>query len=725
MTAEGTELVDKLREVQTAVDEEDYGAAVTLCEAVLSLLKVEDNQDNNAALMATVHEIYVKSLLHQKEFEKALGLTPPRKECRAGLEALQAYAAYRLGQYDHKILQESNKQKDWMASHIRAQTHFKKSETQKALEAYQQLMDKYNSSTEEKEEDDDFLMEAYTNAMAVLTANATPYEPGGLNDAPSAMRDKARQFLEDQQSEFPYDLAYNVASLDLLQADAVPDRQEAMGLLKQAVRECKETNSEEETKQELEPMELNLYWGKTFWGEEVPPTATTPCSSIVNFMLKNQINLVLVDGQNSNKKASEKTIQSLQSLLKLPQGKINALQKRLCVYNMAVLQLQIEDYNAARQTLDALQKSLSSNKKSNKKQKASAVGTDVPPPASEAESLWWKARVDVLTAYSYYLPKEEEADTSKQLEAAIQKLKGHLEKATSLPADSSMRDHLVLYLELHMQQLTAANGLSADEQFQWLQEQQKSKSYPATTATLAKAYQDRQQPNKAKDLLLTSNSGGDDGNQIIAEMAMAQENYDEAIRIYEQADASNHEARARLVVALSHVDPQRAMKEWKSLVSEGLQPEEDGEVVEEEDGETLERRELPRIKHTAVSEALATGTTTGSSDQKKNKKSQESILRRREKQRKAHLAKLQERGLYNAARPVQPDPERWIPKHERQKRRRRGGNQSKASQGGVSAKDAAKLDVAARANAEPDALAGPSTAHLTVAGGARKGGRRR
>ena len=123
-------------------------------------------------------------------------------------------------------------------------------------------------------------------------------------------------------------------------------------------------------------------------------------------------------------------------------------------------------------------------------------------------------------------------------------------------------------------------------------------------------------------------------------------------------------------------------------------------------------------------------TTT---DGKQKKKSHEAVLRRRARKRAEYVADLEQRGIANKL-----DPERWLPKYERsanRRRRNRGavGGAHKGAQGGVSEKDAAKLDIAARqaarAAGETD-TGGPSTAHMTVTaagniGGGRKGGRRR
>lgn len=99
------------------------------------------------------------------------------------------------------------------------------------------------------------------------------------------------------------------------------------------------------------------------------------------------------------------------------------------------------------------------------------------------------------------------------------------------------------------------------------------------------------------------------------------------------------------------------------------------------------------------------------------------------------MKKLQEEGRYNPDRPINPDPERWIPKSQRSynKRGRRARTQWVGAQGigsGAGAdKDAAKLDAAARAAAKAQGIdrknQSKSTAHLSVSSTVGKGGRRR
>jgi signal recognition particle subunit SRP72 len=148
-------------------------------------------------------------------------------------------------------------------------------------------------------------------------------------------------------------------------------------------------------------------------------------------------------------------------------------------------------------------------------------------------------------------------------------------------------------------------------------------------------------------------------------------------------------------------------------------------------GAKLEAEEL-RLKSTMfrrTSDSVLAATVDAT---KKGKKSHAAILRRRARQREAYLAELETKGIYKSGSAAVPDHERWLPKYERSNHaRQRRKNRSKsgaaphkgAAQGGVSEKDAAKLDVvarqAARAAGEPD-QAGRSTAHMTVSGGGRK-----
>jgi len=366
---------------------------------------------------------------------------------------------------------------------------------------------------------------------------------------------------------------------------------------------------------------------------------------------------------------------------------------------------------------------------------------------------WWQIRVDVLLAYSYFCEVHEkhtvdddddemdEGNAKKRdksrgpqsdLNESIKKLKQLEEK---LVVESALDNDNLIYLQLHLQQLQepAGSNLTTEHDIQWLekmhkQHQSRKMAFPALTASLVKCYQERNENEKVQELF-RNDFQSNNKDMALADMALAQQKYVEAASLYEQAlqKASEEETdviRARFIEALSHVDPKRALAEWKVLEVKGAN-EHDSDDEVKDDGESLELRALPRMKQqVAVPELVGVdsrptvvGPVVGN-----KKKRKDANLRRRSKQRQEYLKNLEEKGLYNSSRPTQPDPERWIPKHERHRRRRRGGQQSKSSQGGVSANDAAKLDVMARATGAVDPTAtGRSTAHLSVAGGKKIG----
>jgi len=143
-------------------------------------------------------------------------------------------------------------------------------------------------------------------------------------------------------------------------------------------------------------------------------------------------------------------------------------------------------------------------------------------------------------------------------------------------------------------------------------------------------------------------------------------------------------------------------------------------TIEDLDGDDLEMQGLPR----SATKATATLAAASAGEDGKPKRSRESVMRQRTRKREAYLKTLEDKGEYNPDRPTKPNPERWIPKHERNRARRRGQN-SRSAQGGGSQSDALRLDAAARRAGVVAPSAGPSTANIKVSQGGRKGGRRR
>ena len=328
-----------------------------------------------------------------------------------------------------------------------------------------------------------------------------------------------------------------------------------------------------------------------------------------------------------------------------------------------------------------------------------------------------------------------------------------ISKLMELPTNS-VCDHALCYLitqraellklacnpTIHDSFATGDSLLSPEERLQLLVSLPDSiRTRPAVIASVSLMHQQLGNEEKAQR---TMKEAGDD--QGLANFYMSQGRYEEAAAIYESACEKNPNdsvACAQLVQALSYTDAKRSRDIWERLCSKtGLDPNANQDEEPEVNAADLETRESPRLKSSRKPVILPPGIPTNEKANAvdKGKKSHEAVLRQRARKREVYLTKLEEKGLYRRDRPSKPDPERWLPKYERsyaRRRRNRGATsqQHKGAQGGVSEKDAAKLDVAARQASRASGESGPltsgrSTAHMTVStSGAigRKAGRRK
>ena len=815
-----------LEELKKAVAEEDYQSAIALCESFLASshsagkttgtrTDVNSSVDNAAShlpapaeesQLAIVYEIYVKCLLHSQEYAQVAGLKPPSKACQRAARSLQAYALYRLDEFERCLScvnqgkatnAHQSTQIDGLSSagtlehHLQAQVLYRTNETQKALEKYAESLAVFEGYPD-TEEELELLMEIYTNAIAVFWAKGTPYHtPAPASPNLPHIPEQALKFYRahsvraHQQHPMDYptsDLACNLAGFAFLSASTTATRQAALLILREAARverlavvddpSADDDDDDIAVQRNLYSLRMTALWGQTLWGQKTLPVILSSSSDDLITeadRILEQVNSVLIHAASQSRKNIDRTLQLLGLLLAPHQPgnrdfKLTALQTRLCWYNQAVLQLQTQRYLDCRQSLARLGRSLGLDRV---KKNTTGSGSVIPTP-SGMDTTWWQIRMEVLSAYTYcstikddddddidFGDNGEEADgagkTNKNnavqqqegLQVGIQKLK-NLKDQVLMMSDrnddgvgETLRDRALVYLDLHLQQLQDGGRSTPDQNFRWLQKQQQTDGgFLAVTASLAKRYQDQDQAKKANELF---SSGCANNSTVSAEMATRQLHYSEAVSLYRKAsnstDSTNEALQAKMLKALSYVDPKRALREWDEMaaVDNGCD-----DTFDENDGGALERRPLPRIKYHSTRNATSPGSigvdssisTTSrlvQSTAESKKRDQQSVLRRRCKQRHVYLSALQQKGVFSYSRPVQPDPERWTSKHERQRRRRWGGKQSKASQGGISSKDADKLDVMARANGTVStAPSSRSTAHMSVAGGGRKGsGKRR
>ena len=385
---------------------------------------------------------------------------------------------------------------------------------------------------------------------------------------------------------------------------------------------------------------------------------------------------------------------SLKSYPSQPHAKWTPLQHRLFYYNRAILQLRANQIKDCLNTIEYLRKELQPLSNAQKKKRVGQVLLQVTDPTDLA---WWETRLAVLTAHA-------KQDTSG-FSTIIQQWNG--------VGDSSVKQDALLFLELHRAHLE--NVKTPLELLEGL-----ASTKPAVLASQATLYQAQGNADKASECLRATHNP-----QALAHFAMAIGNYQQAATLYETSAKNDPVLTARWIQALSYTDPDRAIKEWSNTQEDLKIDDNDGDL--ETLGAQLEERKLPRLGR---SMAVAMVTPAKKTTDGKKRRSHEAVLRHRARKREAYLKKLEEKGT-NITRA--PDPERWTPKYERsynaRRRRKQHYQQHRGAQGGVSEKDAAKLDVVARKEARERGEFDPqSTAHIAVSSSGtlgRKGGRRR
>lgn len=744
------------RDILKAVQEDqDYETAVKLCKIILEKSSVVSSAissllKENTDLVASVYEIYVKSLLHCENYAGALALLSdsaddniPKKNSSSitpinmddsRRRTLQAYTIYRTGDYKQAIALTSETEDDnYTMKLIAAQSLFHLGQSEKSHESFLSIA---NTRIEDDEEKSLLL----TNSVAAMIASATPYchADHPFENAISVIQDIIEK---SEDSDLSYDLAYNLATWKLI---TDYDRSSGKALLHRAVLACKEQNdqeSEANQERELAPLLTNMHiFDQIFWN----PYAL-PMDYQSNAALTIPAAVQVVRKVNSVSFGSN--LKDATNLLKEnPQEKLTPLQQRIWYYNRAIVQLRsgmFSDCKVTCQSLLSALKASATSQKNPKKKKNSAV-TTAPVESSSKSSLavynkedlaWWESRVTVLIAYSQrmeYVKSCDEGGTDK-IDSSTSLIQAQVSQLKELP-QSPIRDHALAYIQLHLYHIEKLNVSmsskdSTKDALTLLETDLPDtiRRKPAVLATIASYYNSTGQLDKAAALL---KSTGD--VSILADFAMSQGNHDEAATLYENAAENDIISKANLVKALSFTNPDKALLIWSKVFEkkESYDSESDDGTM----GADLESREVPRLK-SSMSRNNDMIIDQSSTDQKRKKKSHDAILRRRARKREEHLANLHKRGVYNPDHPTKPDPERWLPKYERSynRRRRNKGGVHKGAQGGVSDKDAAKLDVVARqqarASGEADA-AGRSTAHMAVVGGGMigrksKGGKKR
>lgn len=667
---------------------------------------------------------------------------------------------------------------------ILAQSWFHIGQTEKALECFLSLVSRTtftgNDDSDRKHANEE-KVQLLTNAIACLIASATPY----CHKRYEELEKEVNRCLEmAEENVYPYDLAFNLATWKLVsgQINDANRNYSYMDLLQRAVNECRSQNlnnngdagangDNDATAAALEvsPLITNFYlFDEAFWNPNVIPKV--PTESVNNIIVAlpdavrtvHQVNTLSLGSSPSSKEV-------LKLLMSDPTEKLTPLQCRIWYYNRSVFQFRSGMYDECKSTcqwLESAMQPLSSHQRqklppSKKKMNGSSeINTTTKTTTSSSwnqsilaiydkdDFVWWESRLTVLASYCQLMLNPKSTNEEKKGENGMKRevhslneLESIISKLKDLPPTTTII-HSLVYALLHRFQIkTKLHGSTTDDKVQLAISMLENdfpaclRTKPAVVATLAYLYQISGQQEESKRVLLSASD-----KRAMAHFTMAQGRYEDAVALYEKdlssSDSMDSISVAYLVKGLSYTDPARAQELWSQLQKNldnffHFDNGEDYEAI----GIELEAKELPRIKSTKLSKSnydVIFGENVDKTNEKK-KKSREAVLRRRAKKREMYVAELQRKGVYNPDHPSKPDPERWLPKYERSYNRRRRNNNSnnngvsrggihKGAQGGISDKDAAKLDVVARQQQARDAV-GPtvgstvkSTAHMTVVG---------
>ena len=643
---------------------------------------------------------------------------------------LRAYALYQLQEYDQVLdlldnipsehPEESMHPSALAALHLQAQSYYHLQDYEGAMEVYATVLEQLEDACANGDDDD--VHEVYVNYMAsYLNQYSLPYCPESKNNKVTKEEDETltdllavveKQHQPKSEDETMLDLRYNVATYQLLHRS---NAREAKLFLQS--RRAQDNNCH------------NQYeWSQHFWQ---PNTGMKG----MRFQTKDTATSKNISNTKDPWLLLQYYHDKYETLNDLPQDtnskiKWTLFQKRLLDYNRCVALLHQKQYDECRLVVRELWETMAPEKPPEKDD----------PTVNDPILLWWEVRLAVLLLYCPEVSSGNSSNTKNRKKTTATGLELRsvraLEFALMSIAESPFRDHTLVYLQLHQ--------AAAEEQFK----QQPSldelyadwppslRTKPAVQATMIALQQSQasEQPNGKSPTKETALMQG--------HWHFIQGDYRAAAECYETAlsDAKDSEVKqmiqARLVRALTHVDPDKAMKLWDDMSSHLKTTDDNDSDYDVQAMEGLEKSSQrwnhanKTVTHEAGAMESATTAVNMETPTDTTKKSRDSVFKQRARRRAQYLDQLQKKGIYNPERPTQPDPERWIPKYDRAANRRRKKNHAPAQNkhqgtGTISEKDLAKLDVAARQQQPKNLVSNTaSTAHISAAG-ARKGGKRR
>eukprot|EP00752_Nemacystus_decipiens_P006033 g5448.t1 len=673
------------RQVKECLDNENFDKAVQLCNAVRS--KSPDDVD----------AIRVKSLclIHQDKYDKALQSASGKH--KAVLSPERAYCLFRLGRLEEALevarggagsVAESKRVR--ALRHLEAQVLYRLGRHVEAAEVYASIY-----SEEEQE-----AMGGAAGFSPVTVNLAASYAAAGRGDEALAALS-----VEDAMEEegAPWELLYNLGTA-LVQRGAAGDDASAEGCLEQAEEVCRESlmamgHTEAEATDEAAMVRSQLAYARGRAGKAVAAAEqlkqvvrSRPSDSAVS--LVSTANLATLGGYKDQQEALKrlKTAMSEKSEKGLLSRQLEA-----CRFNKCLLLLQCGKTEECRDELEAV--------------RAAYPNSDLGPRVQAA-----------------LLSKRGKGGEAYDL------LNEHLSRARPGSEEE-------VSLKLCIAQLYANGGKLAQAAETLEGVGGGVSGTPAAASALAGLYAGMGETEKAAGVVVKAAeaaSRGDSGlageDQANALLGMADwlqaegfypqaaETYSKLLDLGAELDGDLRvQAQASLVIAYSYFDGAKSEEEAGKLP---YNP--DLGSIEGLDPLALEMTELPRSSK--ARKLVLVDKASQKAERRQNKRNPEAILRKRAKKRAKYIAKLVEEGKIDPTKPIpKPDPERWIARsHRAYGKRGRKRNKFVGAQGSGdgAAKDTAKLDALARAQAKKAAGDKPSVLPPGVAFG-KRGGKRR
>lgn len=639
-----------IKELQRQINEEDFGKVVETCDKILAA----DSDDKDAIHCKAV------ALIQCSEYKAALETMARSSEVGEKLRFEEVYCRYKLRQHEEALssltgVVKGSKEQQAIASHLKAQILYRTGDYAQAISIYRSLL---SSSS----------LEAVDPQLLVNLCAAASF-----SKKTAAMRE-VRELLGSKVPATSYELAYNLACCMIRLGDAA----KAKELLLLAIQYCESSLKEEgyteaELLEEIAVLRLQLGYVTQILGEsseglyqqvlDADPTDAELKAVAVNNLASVQRDQKLFKAEKSLQHATTDAVKH----------KFTAEQIEAFHMNRAIVLLKM-----------------------NKLDQCKALVAELRSQFGDSGHV-----VNILSAFI--------ASRESTVDEAI----AILSKA-----------HPSAQVQLCLAQLHLNNGGDAAAALEALQKITGDEKFlPGIVGSLVALYQQLSDDDAAAEALNEALAywKGHAGSweylkllQAAAKLNFALKKYDHAVTCYRQlsqVDEQNKDMHiARLVVALSEVDPDSAEKylsEIPNVVSsEGI------------NAGALERQ-------TAPSASKAEGTTLTSTGDAPIAVGDGEVVERKRKTKKKKKKRLPKN--YDPA--VPPDPERWLKRRDRSTYKKRRGNRAQRGghQGGgltraQQKEEAKKLDQRSQVKQEvqKEAAPAPEPTHVSNKKGAKK-----